>query len=96
MVNIIEGEDRRAPIMTYLRNHYELDNNTELVRMQQRSKAYQVIGDELYKTSLTWSLLCCLSRNEGKELLAQTHLGICRGHIGSRALAVKVFRQGFY
>jgi hypothetical protein len=28
MVNIIEGEDWRAPIMAYLHNHYELDNNT--------------------------------------------------------------------
>jgi hypothetical protein len=58
--------------------------------MQQRAKAYQVIGDELYKTSVTGPLLCCLSRDEGKELLAQTHLGVCRGHKGSRALAAKV------
>jgi ribonuclease HI len=28
MVNIIEGEDWRALIMAYLRNHYEPDNNT--------------------------------------------------------------------
>jgi hypothetical protein len=28
MVNIIEGEDWRAPIMAYLRNHCEPDNNT--------------------------------------------------------------------
>jgi ribonuclease HI len=76
MVNIIEGEDWRAPIMTYLRHHYEPDNNMELLRMQQRAKAYQVIGDELYKTSVIGPLLRCLSRDEGKELLAQTHLGV--------------------
>jgi hypothetical protein len=40
MVNIIEGEDWRAPIMAYLHHHYESDNNTELIRMQQRVKAY--------------------------------------------------------
>jgi hypothetical protein len=60
--------------------------------MQQRAKAYQVIGDELYKTSLTGPLLRCLSRNKGKELLAQTHSGVCRGHIDSRALAAKLFK----
>jgi hypothetical protein len=38
--------------MTYLHHHYESDNNTKLVRMQQRVKAYQVIGNELYKTSM--------------------------------------------
>jgi hypothetical protein len=41
-------------------------------------------------------LLCCLSRDEGKELLAQTHSIVCGGHIGSRALTAKVFWQGFY
>jgi hypothetical protein len=39
--------------MAYLRHHYEPDNNIELIRMQQRAKAYQVIRDELYKTSVT-------------------------------------------
>jgi hypothetical protein len=76
--------------MAYLRHHYEPDNNTELTRMQQRAKAYQVIGDELYKTSVTGLLLRCLSRDEGKELLAQTHSSVCGGHIGSRALTAKV------
>jgi hypothetical protein len=57
---------------------------------------YQIIGDELYRTSVIGPLLCCLSRDEGKELLAQTHSGICGGHIGSRALTAKVLRQGFY
>jgi hypothetical protein len=41
MVNIIKGEDWRAPIMAYLYHHYQPDNNTELLRMQQRVKAYQ-------------------------------------------------------
>jgi hypothetical protein len=96
MVNVMLGEDWRAPIMTYLHHHYEPDNNTELTRMQQRAKAYQIIGVELYKTSVTGPLLRCLSRDEGKELLAQTHSGVCGGHIGARALAAKVFRQSFY
>jgi hypothetical protein len=96
MVNVVLGEDWRAPIMAYLHHHYKPDNNTELTRMQQRAKAYQIIGAELYKTSVTGPLLRCLSRDEGKELLAQTHSGVCGGHIGARALAAKVFRQSFY
>jgi hypothetical protein len=47
-------------------------------------------------TSVTWPLLRCLSKDEGIELLAQTHSGICGGHIGSRALVAKVLKQGFY
>jgi hypothetical protein len=61
MINIIQGEDWRAPIMAYLRHHYEPDSGAKLIRMQQRAKAYQIIGDDLYKTSVTGTLLCYLS-----------------------------------
>jgi hypothetical protein len=88
--------DLRALIKVYLHHHYELNSDIELIRMQQRAKAYQIIGDELYKTSVTGPLLHCLSRDEGKELLTQIHSGVCGGHIGARALTTKVFRQGFY
>jgi hypothetical protein len=37
-----------------------------------------------------------LSTDEGKELLTQIQVGLCGGHIGARALAAKVFIQGFY
>jgi hypothetical protein len=96
MVNIIQGEDWRAPIMTYLRHHYERDNNTKLLRMQQRPRAYQIVDNNLYKTSIIGPLLHCLRKAEGKELLAEIHSGVRGGHIGSRVLTAKVFRQGFY
>jgi hypothetical protein len=96
MVNIIQGEDWRASIMAYLHNHYEPDSRAEMIRMQQRVKAYQIIGEELYKTSVIGPLFRYLSKDEGKDLLNQTHAGACRGHIRARALAAKVFRQGFY
>jgi hypothetical protein len=34
MVNVVQGEDWRAPIMAYLHHHYEPDSNIELIRMQ--------------------------------------------------------------
>jgi hypothetical protein len=37
-----------------------------------------------------------LSIDEGKELLAQIHVGVCGVHIGARVLTAKVFKQGFY
>ena len=40
--------------------------------------------------------LKCIPREEGPELLAEIHGGICGSHIGSRALAGKAFRQGFF
>jgi hypothetical protein len=79
-VNIIQGEDWRAPIIAYLRHHYEPDNNTKLLRMQYRDKANEVIGDELYKTSDTRPLLRCLRKAEGKELLLEVHSSMRRPH----------------
>ena len=40
--------------------------------------------------------LKCIYREEGKELMAEIHKGMCDSHIGSRALVGKAFRQGFY
>jgi hypothetical protein len=82
--------------LAFHHHHYEPDNSTELTRIQQRAKAYQIIEDKLYETSVTGSVLCCLSRDVGKELLTHMYSGVCGGHIGARALAAKVFRQGFY
>jgi hypothetical protein len=52
MINVVQVEDWRTLILAYLCHHYEPDSSTELPRMQQRAKAYQIIGDELYKTSV--------------------------------------------
>jgi hypothetical protein len=33
LINIIKGEDWRAPIMAYLHHYYELDSTNEQIRM---------------------------------------------------------------
>jgi hypothetical protein len=57
LVNIIKGEDWRASIMAYLRNYYEPDSANKQTKMQQRVKDYQIVGNELYKTSVSGPLL---------------------------------------
>jgi hypothetical protein len=96
VINIIKGEDWRAPTMAYLRHYYEPDNKNEQIRMQQQVKDYEIVGNEQYKTSISGLLLRCLSKSEGLETLQEVHTGICGGHIGARTLAAKVLRQGFY
>jgi hypothetical protein len=64
--------------------------------MQQRAKDYQIVGNELYKTSISGPFLRCLNKAKGQEALWEVHVGICRGHIGTHVLAAKVLRQGFY
>jgi hypothetical protein len=70
--------------------------SVEHTRMLQRNRAYQIVGNDLYKTFVSGPLLRCVSKAEGQEILLEIHVGICGGHIGARALAAKVLRQGFY
>jgi hypothetical protein len=96
MINVVQVEDWQAPILAYLCHHYEPNYSTKLTRMQKRAEMYQIIGDELYKTSVTGPLLRCLSWDNGKELLTQTRSGVRGGHIGARAFTANVFKLGFY
>jgi hypothetical protein len=96
VINLIQGEDSHAPIVAYLYHYYEPDNIVEDTRMQQRARAYQIVDNDLYKTSISAPLLQCASKTEGQEILSEIYAGACRGHIGARALAAKVLRQGFY
>ena len=57
---------------------------------------YQFIDDVLYTKIPNGVKLKCIPWEEGLELLAEIHGGICGSHIGSRALAGKAFRQGFF
>jgi hypothetical protein len=41
VINLIQGEDWRAPIMACLRHSYELDSIVEHTRMQQRARSYR-------------------------------------------------------
>jgi hypothetical protein len=67
LINIIEGEDRRAPIMAYLCYYYKSDSTNEQIRMQQRVRAYHIVDNNLHKASVSGPLLWCLSNVEGRK-----------------------------
>ena len=64
--------------------------------MQARTGPYKSIEGELYKEGVCSPLLKCVSRDEGQELIKETHSGLYGSHIGPRALLGKIFHQGFY
>jgi hypothetical protein len=76
--------------MAYLHHYYKLDSNVEHTRMEQRPRSYQIVDNDLYKTSIIFPLLQCVGWAEGQEILLLIHAGTCEGHIGARALAAKV------
>jgi hypothetical protein len=64
--------------------------------MQQRAQSYQIVDNDLYNIFVSGPLLRCVSKDECQQILSEIHAGVCRGHIGARALAAKILRQSFY
>jgi ribonuclease HI len=95
-ISPVHSQDWRTEIISFLQGNCLLDDEAYNKRMEARTRPYVIIEGELYKHGVCSSLLKCLSRNEGHELMKEIHVGLCGAHIGSRPLLGKVFRQGFY
>jgi hypothetical protein len=96
IVNVAETPYWIAEIMAYLRGHYEPQDELEEKRLKQRARGYAVVNGELYKSGVTEPWLKCITSEKGLELLKEIHSGFCGAHIGTRALADKAIKQGFY
>jgi ribonuclease HI len=96
IVNVVETPDWRAETMAYLRGHYEPQDELQEKRLKQRARGYAVVNGELYKSGVTEPWLRCITSEKGLELLKEIHSGFCGAHIGTRALAGKAIKQGFY
>jgi hypothetical protein len=80
IVNILETRDWRAEIMTYLRGHYEPQDELEEKRLKQRARGYTVVNGELYKSEITEPWLRCITSEKGVELVKDIHSGLCGAH----------------
>jgi hypothetical protein len=66
-VYIIQSEDWRAPIMAYLRGHYEPEDKVNEVRMKHITRNYKIINNQLYKQGICEPLLKCISTKKEKS-----------------------------
>jgi hypothetical protein len=82
--------------MAYLRGHYEPQDELEEKRLRQRARGYAVVDGKLYKFEITEPWLRCITSEKGVKLLKEIHSGFCGAHIGTRALASKAIKQGFF
>jgi ribonuclease HI len=65
IVNAIASMDWRAPIITFLRGHYEPVETHDLKRMQPRARGYVHRDDNLFKLGVCASLLKCITQEQG-------------------------------
>jgi hypothetical protein len=79
-----------------LKDNILLDDMTSTDRIARLAKRYTLIEGDLYQHDANGVLMRCITREEGRELLAEVHGGECGNHASSRTLVSKAFRYGFY
>jgi ribonuclease HI len=91
-----DPDDRREPIIRYIKNEEEPDDRNAAESVARQSAHYTLIGETLYRRGATGVLMKCILSSTGKHLLEEIHAGQCGIHVVSRTLVGKVFRSGFY
>jgi hypothetical protein len=88
----------RIPYLDHLTRGGLLSDKIEARRIARRAKSFVIFGDsrELYRRSPTSVLQCCITNEEGRNLLNDLHSGACGHHTAPRTLVGNTFRQDFY
>ena len=93
---IEEVSDWRKELINYLENETLPTEKKSAVQLKMKAKRFTVLNGTLYKRGFTLPLLKCVSPEEGNYILQEIHEGIYGSHSGSRVLAHKAVRAGFY
>ncbi|KAL0355344.1 UNVERIFIED_CONTAM: hypothetical protein Sradi_3981300 [Sesamum radiatum] len=93
---ITTGEDWRTPIIKWIEEGLLPENRWEAARLKTRATRFIIQEHILYKKSYTHPLLRCLSIEERINILQEIHSGCCGAHIGTRILANKALRAGYF
>ncbi|KAL0367314.1 UNVERIFIED_CONTAM: Ribonuclease HI [Sesamum radiatum] len=93
---ITTGENWRTPIIKWIEEGLLPDNRWEAARLRVRATRFNIHEHILYKKSYTYPLLQCLSTEEGILVLQEIHGGCCGAHAGTRILANKALRAGYF
>ncbi|XP_073360226.1 uncharacterized protein [Aegilops tauschii subsp. strangulata] len=72
------------------------EKEEDIERIVREATAYCGQDGELYLRRPNDVSQRCISEEQGRELLADIHVGGCRRHSSSCTLVGKVFRSGFY
>ena len=84
------------PIWDYLIDGRLPDDPKEASKIRTRSARFTNHKGSLYKRGFFTPILKCIVGKGTDYVLREAHEGVCGNHIGARALAGKVLRQGYY
>ena len=84
------------PIWNYIIDRSLPNDPKEAAKIRARSARFTNHKGSLYKRGFFTPFLKCISGEDTRYVLREVHEGICGNHIGARALAGKVLREGYY
>ncbi|XP_059436532.1 uncharacterized protein LOC132169525 [Corylus avellana] len=89
-------EEAEALEQKYSEEGKLLDDKKKAQQIRMRSARYTRVGSTLYKRGYTLPLLKCITKAESEYVIREIHEGVCDSHEGSRMLAHKAIRAGYY
>ncbi|XP_072067023.1 uncharacterized protein [Arachis hypogaea] len=96
ILSIMQVPDWRTPFLNYINTGIAPEDEPNLPLFRRRASFHTILGNTLYRRGHSQPLLKCISKEEAEDVMAETHEGVCRNHIGGRALAAKILRTGYY
>jgi len=85
-----------TPILNFLVHDTLSENEAEAKRVRRQATSYIVVSGELFRRGFSIPLLKCLDPAQAEYVLTELRRGICGMHSGTRSMAVKVLRAGYY
>ena len=96
VAQIGSGPSWMDPIWDYIIDGRLPDDPKEAAKIRTRSARFTNHKGSLYKRGFFTPILKCIAGKNTEYVLRELHEGVCGNHIGARALAGKVLRQGYY
>lgn len=78
------------PMLNFLTTGILPDDKLEARKLKKIAPLYSLFDNRLYKRGYLRPWLKCLREDKAKEMLAETHTGICGSHQGAKTLAKRI------
>jgi hypothetical protein len=95
------GEDWREAYIDFIRDQRQpagMDaRSAQAARVMRRSKGFVLVNSKLYRHGARSGVLMkCITKEDGYDILRETHESVCGNHAASRTLVRKANRAGFW
>ncbi|KAM1106971.1 hypothetical protein ACFX2B_003744 [Malus domestica] len=94
--NLQQGDSWITPIYRFIAHGTLPNDKVQAKQIRYKATRSLIINDQLYKQGFNQPYLRCFTPVEAVTVFREIHERVCRDHAGSRSLAHKAFRQGYY